>query len=239
MKIKQFLHSMKDKGQKYFEMVEEATELVCLTKSTNFKNKEYISIIRKHNNFKPSQKDSEISQLMELALSEKIGVICEIGTYRGGSLFLLSRVAREDALIISIDINNTIFRRFLYRKFSRARQKLFLINGNSQSTAIENKVKRILKNKKIDLLFIDGDHSFFGVINDYVRYSPLLANNGIIAIHDIHPDFRMQYGIETSSNVGGVPVFWQTIKATETMTTEIIEDETQDGYGLGIIFRNK
>jgi hypothetical protein len=37
---------------------------------------------------------------------------------------------------------------------------------------------------KIDLLFIDGDHSYDGVKLDFDLYSKLLTDNGVILIHD-------------------------------------------------------
>ena len=37
---------------------------------------------------------------------------------------------------------------------------------------------------KIDLLFIDGDHSYEGVKQDFELYSKILSDNGVIIIHD-------------------------------------------------------
>lgn len=43
---------------------------------------------------------------------------------------------------------------------------------------------------KIDLLFIDGDHSYEGVKTDFELYSKLLSDNGIIIIHDTDGDYE-------------------------------------------------
>jgi hypothetical protein len=48
----------------------------------------------------------------------------------------------------------------------------------------------ILQDIKIDFLFIDGDHSYQGVKKDFVLYSKLLTDKGIIVIHDT--DFNYQ-----------------------------------------------
>jgi MMP 1-O-methyltransferase len=37
----------------------------------------------------------------------------------------------------------------------------------------------------IDLLFIDGDHSYEGVVKDYLDWAPLVKKGGIIAFHDV------------------------------------------------------
>ena len=42
---------------------------------------------------------------------------------------------------------------------------------------------------KIDLLFIDGDHSYEGVKKDFELYSKLLNPNGLILIHDTDSSF--------------------------------------------------
>ncbi len=36
----------------------------------------------------------------------------------------------------------------------------------------------------IDILFIDGDHSYKGVIRDYNLFSPFVRKNGLILFHD-------------------------------------------------------
>ena len=42
----------------------------------------------------------------------------------------------------------------------------------------------VLEDIKIDLLFIDGDHSYEGVKKDFELYSQILSPNGVIMIHD-------------------------------------------------------
>jgi len=39
-------------------------------------------------------------------------------------------------------------------------------------------------------------------------YSSLVRKGGIIAFHDIVPDYYTRYGIRTGSYSGGVPIFW-------------------------------
>jgi len=43
---------------------------------------------------------------------------------------------------------------------------------------------------KIDLLFIDGDHSYEGVKKDFELYSTILSDNGIIIIHDTDSEYE-------------------------------------------------
>ena len=66
-------------------------------------------------------------------------------------------------------------------------------------------------------------------------YGPLVREGGLIALHDIVPDFLTRYGTQTSSNVGQVPHFWSELKPALADWQEFIEDPDQDGYGIGLI----
>jgi hypothetical protein len=43
---------------------------------------------------------------------------------------------------------------------------------------------------KIDVLFIDGDHSYDGVKTDFELYSKIISDNGIIMIHDTDENYE-------------------------------------------------
>ena len=60
--------------------------------------------------------------------------------------------------------------------------KYDLIQGSSHDTEIINYVKE--NYPKIDLLFIDGDHSKKGVLQDWEDYSELLSKGGIVVFDD-------------------------------------------------------
>ena len=96
-----------------------------------------------------------------------------------------------------------------------------------------------LKGKYIDFLFIDGDHSLFGVMNDYVRFIPLVKKGGVIAFHDIFPDSFMKTGMTSSSYVGGVPIFWDMMIKSGQKIETVVEDTEQDGFGIGVIYKNE
>ena len=48
----------------------------------------------------------------------------------------------------------------------------------------------VLQDIKIDLLFIDGDHSYEGVKLDFELYSKILSPNGLIILHDTDKDYE-------------------------------------------------
>ena len=87
----------------------------------------------------------------------------------------------------------------------------------------------------MDFLFIDGDHSYEGAKQDFENYSKLVRPGGLIALHDIQPDFATAYGVQTASWTGGVPKLWQELVADGLETTALISEPHQDGYGIGVI----
>jgi predicted O-methyltransferase YrrM len=148
---------------------------------------------------------------------------------------LFSNIAHEEATLISVDLYQTIEKRILFRYIKKEKQIIFLIQGDSHSIETLRKIKEILKDNKVDFLFIDGDHSYEGVKKDFEMYSPLVRKGGIIAFHDIIPDYYTRYGIKTSSWAGEVYKFWNEVKKRyEHM--EIVKDRNQDACGIGVLF---
>ena len=81
------------------------------------------------------------------------------------------------------------FKMPFFTNFAREQQKIYLIRADSHLTGSLQKVKSALKGKSLDFLFIDGDHSYRGVKQDFEMYSPLVRKGGLVAFHDIcrHP----------------------------------------------------
>jgi len=149
---------------------------------------------------------------------------------------LFSNIAHEEAILISVDLYQTIEKRILFRYIGKEKQKIFLIQGDSHSIETLRKIEGILRDDKVDFLFIDGDHSYEGVKKDFEMYSPLVRKGGIIAFHDIIPDYYTKYGIKTSSWAGEVYKFWDEVKE-KYEHLEIVKDKNQDGFGIGIIIK--
>jgi predicted O-methyltransferase YrrM len=68
-------------------------------------------------------------------------------------------------------------------------QRVSLLMGrDSHSETTFRRVARLLGGRSIGFLFIDGDHSRYGVRQDFDMYSPLVAPGGLVAFHDISPN---------------------------------------------------
>ena len=182
----------------------------------------------------PLQIRSEIQRLVEIVEALNPEGIVEIGTAKGGTLFMFTRVSSPSACIISVDLPEWTgaggypdWVSPLYSSFGRKGQALHLVRGDSHDARTFVKVMDLLEGRAVDLLLIDGDHSYEGVKKDFEMYGSLVKQGGMIAFHDVCP------GPERS--VGGAPVFWNEL-AGRYKNLMIVGDQDQQGYGIGVLF---
>jgi len=182
---------------------------------------------------RPIQLPGEIESLLRLVEPLEPRTVLEIGTARGGTLFLLATVASDDALLVSVDLPFGRFgggygkpRRRIYRAFARRDQQVKLLQADSHERDTRETVRRVLGQRAVDLLLIDGDHTYEGVQLDFRDYAPLVREGGLIVLHDIAPG--------DEKDVGGVPRFWQELKG-RIGVDEIVEDWSQGGFGIGLV----
>ncbi len=173
---------------------------------------------------------------LELFLAEVEQVrpraIIEIGSAGGGSSFLLASTMAEDGLLVCVDLPMGSFtgvvpsaRTRLWRAFAKKGRRVELLETDSHDQATLDRVRALLAGRPVDVLVIDGDHTYAGVKSDYEMYRPLVRDGGIVAFHDIVP------GLESA--VGGVPRFWREVKPPDA--EEFVQDWGQGRCGFGVI----
>jgi predicted O-methyltransferase YrrM len=111
------------------------------------------------------------------------GTIVEIGTADGGTSLLMHRhCAKRGIKIVTIDTAAT----------QRAHRILKNTNVEMISACSWKYASKWRKShtEKVDLLFIDGDHSFLGVCRDFLRWSVHLNPKGAVLFHDVDPEYR-------------------------------------------------
>ncbi|OGI44360.1 MAG: hypothetical protein A2150_04830 [Candidatus Muproteobacteria bacterium RBG_16_64_11] len=175
---------------------------------------------------KTLQIPAEITALARTVAQLQPKIILEIGTARGGTLLIWSRLASEK--VISCDLRDMRVQAPLFQSFPPPGSKcrVTLLSGNSHDAAFKQRVARELDGRKADFIFIDGDHSEAGVGADYRDYREFARPGGIIAFHDI---------VERQPLPGNqVYPFWQKVK-TGQVTEEFVNDPNQCGFGIGII----
>jgi cephalosporin hydroxylase len=186
--------------------------------------------------FPSHQHRTEIVPFLELAKSRKPKVIVEIGTAQCGTNFLLGQALISVELIIALDL--TVHNQRMLKEFSSRDLQRVSIEASSYDTATVQRVERVLNGREVDILFIDGDHSYSGVKADYDCYHHLVKSGGLIAFHDIVEDHRTRFESSTPVGYAGeVPRFWRVLISgiSNQNFWEFIADPNQDGVGIGVL----
>jgi predicted O-methyltransferase YrrM len=193
--------------------------------------------------FGPWQERSEIRALLSSIAEIHPKTILEIGTSNGGSLFLFARVAAPDALIVSVDLPHGEFgggyprwRGRLYRSFAADAQRIRLLRADSHDPRTLEAVRVALEGRDVDVLFIDGDHTYEGVKRDFEMYGSLVRDGGVVAFHDIVPSTPNGPRPRNDDDLQGgeVPVFWSELRPAHDVT-EFVEDWNSGRFGIGAI----
>jgi predicted O-methyltransferase YrrM len=138
---------------------------------------------------------SELGLLAAIVKSTKPRTIFEFGTYDGNTTLQLALNAPGDTLIYTIDLPQGVQKMKL-----RVSQGDEVIAGDRPSnrrfngTAFEHKIRAIYDDSatydysvlkgKVDLVFVDGSHSYEYLENDTQHALGMLAPGGIILWHD-------------------------------------------------------
>ena len=117
--------------------------------------------------------------------------VVEIGAYLGASSsFMAAGLGKDGGEVLCIDTwtndamsegNRETFSEFLANT-RRFKSRIRPVRGWSHDKAVIDEVSAAPDG--IDLLFVDGDHSYEGVLKDWEHYSPLLASGAVVAMHD-------------------------------------------------------
>lgn len=108
----------------------------------------------------------------------------EIGAFAGGSASLMASHPKKTK-VFSIDLGQPIAKSVVQENveyFKNPENPFFYFEGNSQDRRIVDQVQRAVK--KVDILFIDGDHTYDGVKHDYNNYKDLVQEGGYIVFDD-------------------------------------------------------
>lgn len=180
----------------------------------------------------PCQLKSEILALIEFLNQKQPGIYLEIGTANGGTHYLIRRLCPTIQKSIGIDID--VKNKSLIDRITSTRSAHYII-GESGTLKTIQRVESILgSDEKLDVLFLDGDHSYEGVSGDFSLYNKYVRRGGIIIFHDIVQDHGQRFGKQTNKYTGDVPRFYAEIKE-DYEHYEFIEEPDQDGFGIGVI----
>lgn len=130
----------------------------------------------------------EKQALYELSKSLPAGSNCvEIGSYLGASSCCIAAGFRGgDNKLHCVDTwwndNVSVARQNTFQVFldNTSKYKSFIVTHRGWSKDVAKDF-----NIDVDFLFIDGDHSWSGIVTDLKSWLPLLKKHGILVMHDV------------------------------------------------------
>ena len=183
----------------------------------------------------PRQNPLEIEELYRTVCELHPQRVLEVGTARGGTLYLWTQAATDNATIVSVDLPMGDFggaypveKVPFYQSFARPKQHLHLLRKDSHEPQTVAEVRQLFAGAPVDFAFIDGDHTYDGVKADFINYGSLVRSGGMIAFHDILPRPDMP-SIQ-------VDRFWQELKAQYRTRDIIGTDASGRKIGIGLLF---
>ena len=181
------------------------------------------------------QETTELAALLMILRDHGVKNFLEIGSEAGGTFYAFCQLATGKKISLDLPSGESGSGRWV--EHLKERQDLMssfapdvhLIEGDSHNlgSVWALKTKFLGEVELLDFLFIDGDHTFYGVKTDYEMYSPFVKPGGIIAFHDIKDS---QFHRHRDCMVAD---FWKTLKGK--FKAEIRTGQPDWG-GIGVVF---
>jgi hypothetical protein len=163
--------------------------------------------------------------------------IVELGTYSGSSFAAFCQVvaaARIDAKCYGIDLweGDVHMGRFEEDLFQEVSSYL-AANYPAVATLVRkdfNEAAAIFEDRSIDLLHIDGTHTFEAVSNDFHTWLPKMSDRSVVLFHDINV---------TVENAGSAALRFGVRKLFDSVKGSRPHFEFGHCYGLGVLVTGK
>lgn len=132
------------------------------------------------------QKPTELAGFLALVMDlDPLELIVEVGAFDGGTLWAWQQICPA---VIGVDLPPP-GHELTVRLNSLGCP---IVCGDSHATETLERLEALLDGRPVDMLFIDGDHTYDGVKADHELYSPLVRPGGLVGFHDIcqHPQME-------------------------------------------------
>ena len=161
----------------------------------------------------------------------KPDVLVELGSYKGTSSLAFMQGVKDSALSTDLyfvdcwegEEQTGFYTEDVYTQFINLADKYFKnLKVHPLKMYFDEALKQF-KDKSVDVLHIDGLHTYDAVKHDYDTWAPKVKDNGVILFHDIKvPNF-------------GVKDLWAEVKAANP---DCIYIEFEHNYGLGVMIKD-
>jgi predicted O-methyltransferase YrrM len=186
--------------------------------------------------FPASLPPSQGRQLREIALNAKARNCAEIGCFIGVSSLWLGSAIRDNGggKLVSIDLFDPKYP--IPAHYSYLEDPLGVATRAARESGLAEIIefrksesaryaKKLSGSPPLDLVFIDGDHTFLGIARDFVAYFPLLRQGGIAVLHDTNPKHCRWHGPRKFID--------RYLSSSQSVSVE--EIQTVPNYGIAII----
>lgn len=166
----------------------------------------------------------------------KPGLIVELGSYYGCSAFSFLQAIKDSGLGISFyaidtwvgdDYTQNDYKEDIYGAYKAINDECFSNTGSHMLRMTFDEASLKFEENSIDLLHIDGSHSYEDVKHDFYTWKNKLKSDAVVFFHDVGKD--LLYGKEMGSHI-----FWEELKQEYPFNMEF-------GFsnGLGILFMDE
>jgi predicted O-methyltransferase YrrM len=133
-----------------------------------------------------SQELDEAALIYRLARGRSDVTVVDIGRFKGGSTFLLAAAVGEGSCVWSYDVHVAHDARYTGAELDRELLEALRRYG------LDSKVQLVVADSRtveppprpVDLILIDGDHSYLAVRSDWEHWQPHLAPGADVLFHD-------------------------------------------------------
>jgi len=166
-------------------------EYITLSSSIHGTGEHMTYVHLPENTIRVQQNIDELKWLINHIVKLKPKIILEIGIGWLGFHKICELILRDTYiqgnknLLIGIDKQEVHSKVIENLDFDYNKVELKYIVGQSQDGDIVRKTSELLGGRKIDFLFIDGDHSYELAKEDFINYSQFVRKGGLIGFHDI------------------------------------------------------
>jgi hypothetical protein len=167
----------------------------------------------------------------DLVRFQKPKRILELGTHLGCSLFSFCQAVKDGNINPRIDAVDTWkgdrhsgkYNEIVYKRINQIKKEKYNSLGIKLNRKTFDYMAKNVSRGSVDLLHIDGMHTYKAVTHDFENWINKVSKNGTILIHDISVK---KWGF-------GIYKFWEEIKR-EYMTIEF-----HHSFGLGVVVLDK
>lgn len=163
-----------------------------------------------------SQRYDELAEAVALVAAAAPQVIVEIGCDAGGTLYCWRQICPAVYAITLADNGPATGG----QGYPLTTHGAVVCIGDSHHAGSLAWLKNQLGRRPIDVLHIDGDHTYEGAAADYEMYSPLVRPGGLVLIHDV-----LNYQTD-------VPRFWRDVAGD---AGQVIASKRPRPVGFGVL----